>query len=104
MSAASQHFQSQAVTILVVATGALGFGLFGAAEYRVSMEFLPTAMLMATVLVLVAYVVLVWSVRRILESDDVTGKDVVRGPLLCLLLIILYSSCISLIGIFDNLA
>ena len=37
----TQHYQSQSIAILAIATGAIGFGLFQA-EFRVSMEFLPT--------------------------------------------------------------
>ena len=33
----TRHFRNQAVTMLAIATGALGFGLFGA-EFRVSTE------------------------------------------------------------------
>ena len=101
MSAASRHFQSQAVTMLAVATGALGFGLLGA-EFRVSTEILPMGKFVAAGYVLVAYVALVRSVRGILESDSVTGKDVVRGPLLCLFLVVLYVISIFVIGIFDR--
>ena len=52
--------------------------------------------------VLVAYVALVRSVRGILESDGVTGKDVVRGPLVYLFLVVLYVISIFVIGIFDR--
>ena len=101
MSTDSQHFQSQAVTMLAIATGALGFGLLGA-EFRVSMEILPMGKFVAAGYVLVAYVALVRSVRGILESDGVTGNDVVRGPLFYLLLVVLYVVSIFVIGIFNN--
>ena len=102
MSAASRHFQSQAVTMLAVATGALGFGLLGA-EFRVSTEFLPTVKFVAAGYVLFFYVALVRSVRGILESDGVTtGEDVVRGPLFYLFLVVVYVISIFVIGIFDN--
>ena len=101
MSADSKHFQTQSVTLLAIATAAVGFGLFGA-EFRVSMEFLPTAKFMAAGSVLVVYVALVRSVRGILESDDVTGKDVVRGPLFYLLLLVFYVVSIFVIDIFEN--
>ena len=37
----TRHCQAQAVTMLAIATGALGFGLFGA-EFRLSTEPLPS--------------------------------------------------------------
>ena len=87
MSTDSKHFQAQSVTLLVTATGVLGFGLLGA-DFRVSMEFLPTAKFVGAGYVLAAYVVLVRSVRGILEKDNVTGKDVVQGPLTYLFLVV----------------
>ena len=42
----TRHFRTQAVTMLAIATGALGFGLFGA-EFRVSTELLPAMKLAA---------------------------------------------------------
>ena len=81
VEARSQHFQSQAVAMLAMATGAIGFGLFGA-EFRVSTEFVPTFKLVAGGFVLVCYVAVAQSVKDILvESADVTGRDVATGPL-----------------------
>ena len=59
------HCQSQAVTMLAMATGAIGFGLFGE-EFRVSTELLPTMKLVAGGYALVCYLLLVGSVRDIL--------------------------------------
>ena len=101
MSADSQHFQSQAVTILAIATGAIGFGLFGA-DFRVSVDLLPTMKFVAGGYVLVFYIVLVRSVRGILESGGVTGKDVAQGPLFYMFLVVLYVVSIFVVGIFDN--
>ena len=101
MSADSKHFQAQSVTLLAIATGAVGFGLFGA-EFRVSMEFLPTAKFVAAGYVLVVYVALVRSVSRILQSDDVTGEDVVQGPLFYMFLVVLYVVSIFVVGIFES--
>lgn len=103
MSTDSKHFQAQSVTLLVTATGVLGFGLLGA-DFRVSMELLPTAKFVGAGYVLAAYVVLVRSVKGILEKDNVTGKDVVQGPLTCLFLVVIYVVSIFAIGIFENSA
>ena len=97
----SQHFQSQAVTMLAIATGAIGFGLFGT-EFRVSMELLPTMKFVAGGYVLVFYLALVRSVRGILESCKVTGRDVVRGPLFNMFLVVLYVVSIFVTDIFDG--
>ena len=101
VEAQSQHFQSQAVTMLVMATGAIGFGLFGT-EFRVSTELLPTMKFGAGGLVLVFYVMLVRSVRNILESSEVTGRDVVAGPLFHMFLVVLYVVFIFVVDIFDD--
>ena len=101
VQARTQHFQSQAVAMLAVATGAIGFGLFGA-EFRVSTEFLPTLKLVAGGFVLVFYVAVAQSVKDILESADVTGRDVATGPLVRLFLIVVYVACIFVADILDN--
>ena len=101
VEARSLHFQSQAVAMLAMATGAIGFGLFGA-EFRVSTEFLPTLKLVAGGLVLVFYVAVAQSVKDILESAVVTGRDVATGPLVRLFLVVIYVVCIFVADIFDN--
>ena len=101
VEARSLHFQSQAVAMLAVATGAIGFGLLGA-EFRVSTDFLPTLKLVAGGFVIACYVALVGSVRKILERDDVTGRDVVTGPLFNLFLVVFYVVCIFVADVFDN--
>ena len=101
VEARSQHFQSQAVAMLAMATGAIGFGLFGA-EFRVSTEFVPTFKLVAGGFVLVCYVAVAQSVKDIFESADVTGRDVATGPLVRLYLVVIYVACIFVADIFDN--
>jgi len=96
-----RHFRTQAVTMLAVATGVLGFGLFGA-EFRVSTEFLPTMMFVAGGLALVCYMALVQSVRVILLSDDVNGRRVAWGPLMYMFLVVVYVVCVFVAGIFDS--
>ena len=48
----TRHFRTQAVTMPAIATGTLGFGLFGV-EFRVSTELLPAMKLAAGGLALV---------------------------------------------------
>ena len=100
-TAQSQHLQSQSIAILAIATGAMGFGLLGS-EFRVSMEFLPTMQFVGAGYVLVAYIALVGSVRHILESERVTGRRVVQGPLLNMFLLVLYVVAIFVAGILDT--
>lgn len=97
----SQHFQSQAVTILAIATVALGFGLFGA-EFRASVELLPVAKCVSGGYALVFYAALVISVRRILESSHVSGRDVTQGPLTHMAVVMVYVASIFVLGLFEN--
>ena len=97
----TRHFRTQAVTMLVIATGALGFGLFGA-EFRVSTELLPTTMLAAGGLALVCYGALAESVGIILQSGEVSGRQVARGPLRAMFLVVFYVVSAFVIGIFDD--
>ena len=97
----TRHFRNQAVTVLAVATGALGFGLFGV-EFRVSTDLLPTMKLAAGGLALVFYAVLAGSVSGILQSGDVSGRQVARGPLRSLFLVVFYVVSAFVVGIFDS--
>ena len=87
--------------MLAIATGTLGFGLFGA-EFRVSTELLPVMKLAAGGLALVFYVALAESVRVILQSGDVTGRQVARGPLRQMFLVIVYVATVFVVGIADS--
>ena len=84
-----------------MATGAIGFGLFGQ-EFRVSTELLPTMKLVAGGYALVCYLLLVRSVRDIVESDDVTGLQVSQGPLTNMLLVVLFVVSVFVVGILDD--
>ena len=97
----SQHFQSQAVAMLAIATGAIGFGLFEA-EFRISMDLLPMTKLAVGGAAVVCYLVLFRSVGVILESREVTGRDVVRGPLFNMFLVVFYVVSIFVTDIFDG--
>ena len=95
------HYQSQAVAMLTIATGAIGFGLVGR-EFRVSTELLPTMRLVAGGYALVCYLVLVGSVRDVLESGDVTGREVTQGPLTYMLLVVFFVVSVFVVGISDD--
>lgn len=97
----TRHFQAQAVAMLAIGTGVIGFGLFGA-EFRVSMDLLPTMKFGAGGFALVSYVALVGSVRIILQSGDVTGRRVAQGPLLYMFLVVVYVVSVFVVGIFDG--
>ena len=95
MTDESRHFQSLSITLLAIGTAALGFGLFGAkflietapyvSENADSHSIVESVdVFVKTVVVLVAlflYAMLVLSVRSILIQTEVTGEDVVQGPL-----------------------
>ena len=97
----TRHFRTLAVTMLAIATGALGFGLFGA-EFRVSADLLPTVKLVAGGLALVFYVALAESVRVTLQSGDVSGRQVARGPLRHMFLVMFYVVSVFVVGIADS--
>lgn len=97
----SRHFQSLSVTMLAIATGALGFGLFEAG-FRVSTAFLPTMKFAAGGLALVFYVALAESVRGIVQNSEVTGRQVARGPLIWMFLVVVYVASVFVIGNFDG--
>ena len=84
-----------------MATGAIGFGLIGQ-EFRVSTELLPTMKLVAGGYALVCYLLLVRSVRDILESDDVNGLQVSQGPLTNMLLVVVFVVSVFVVRIFDS--
>ena len=67
-----------------------------------STEFLPTFKLVAGGFVLVFYVAVAQSVKDILESEVVTGRDVATGPLARLFVLVIYVACIFVADILDN--
>ena len=97
----TRHFRTQAVMMLAIATGALGFGLFGA-EFRVSTDPLPAMKLAAGRLALVFHTVLTGSVSGILQSGDVSGRQVARGPLRNIFLVMVYVVSVFVVGIVDS--
>ena len=97
----SRHFQSQAVAILAIATGAFGFGLFEV-EFRISTDLLPMTKIWVGVAAVVYYMALIRSVGVILVSSEVTGQDVVRGPLLYMTSVAFHVIAIFVTDIFDD--
>ena len=97
----TRHCQAQAVTLLAIATGVLGFGLFGA-EFRLSTEPLPALKFASGGLALVIYMALAESVRVILRNDGVTGRQVAEGPLRRMFLVVVYVISVFVVGIFEG--
>lgn len=97
----TRHFQTQAVTMLAIATGAIGFGLFGA-EFRVSEELLPAMKFAAGGYALLWYWLLTRSVKNILDSGEVTGRQIVEGPLTYMFLVVVFVVSVFVVGIFEG--
>ena len=97
----TRHFRTRAITMPAIATGALGFGFFEA-EFRVSTELLPVMKLSAGGLALVCYVALAESVRFTLQDGDVTGRQVARGPLRAMFLVVFCVVSVFVIEIFEG--
>ena len=111
------HLQAQTVTMLAIATGALGFGLFGA-EFSVSFDGPPSATVQllppitaellslmklgAGGFALICYVDLIRSVDRILVSNEVTGEHVATGPLHNMYLVVVFVVTVFVLGIFEE--
>ena len=91
-----------AVAILAIATAAIGFGLFGGdveihrrvAEGGVALGF-QRGKLIGILVSGMFYVLVLWSVSRILRGDRVTGRQLADGPLLWL-----YMEMVSLGGLY----
>ena len=110
MNAQSQHFQSISVTILAIATAAMGFGLFGAdfrpvanlPETRLE-SFLAVAKLLAGGLALLQYAAVLASVAKILIQDgNVSGRQVTLGPLVLMAVEMAFVAAIFVIGVFES--
>ena len=86
MTEESRHFQSLSVAILAMGTAAVGFGLFGAELSP--RPALPLAVKFVAGLFAIGYYFgLVHSIRGILTRSEVSGEDVMHGPLFWMLLI-----------------
>jgi hypothetical protein len=109
MSAHSNH-QNQALTILTIATAAIGFGLFGS-DFDTGTTLLegglsPTfarAKLGYGIVALGFYVTVLKSVREILmQSDNVTGRHIVEGPLSRMYAEMVFVALIFIVGAFEE--
>ena len=110
MNSESRHFQSLSVTILAIATAAMGFGLFGADFHPVESfaevgfeTFLAAAKLLSGGLALIHYLAVLVSVARMLVQDsNVTGRQVTLGPLVLMGAEIAFVAAIFVIGVFEQ--
>ena len=110
MNSNSRHFQSLSVTILAIATAAIGFGLFGADFHPVESlaaagfaTFLASAKLLSGGLALIHYSAVLVSVARILMQDtNATGRQVSLGPLVLMGLEMAFVAAIFVIGVFEQ--
>ena len=96
----TEHWQAQSVAILAIGTGALGFGLF-ATDFRLSTDMLPALKCAAAGFALAGWVALAQSVNVILRIRAVSGRQVARGPLARMFLVVIYVSTVFVIGVFD---
>ena len=79
-----RHFQSLSIAILAIGTAAVGFGLFGA-DVSPEPALLLATKLVAGLFALGYYLGLIHSIRGILIRPDVSGDDVMQGPLFWML-------------------
>jgi hypothetical protein len=109
MNPHSNH-QNQALTILAIATAAIGFGLF-AAEFRTGTVLFgtgPGSDLARTKLLcggaaLVSYTAVLVSVGGIIAQDDsVTGRQVAQWPMFLMALEMAFIALIFIVGVFEN--
>ncbi len=109
MTPHSNH-QNQALTILAIATAAIGFGLFGAEFSTGQILFEPglSGILARTKLgcgsmALVSYATVLASVAVIVMQDDnVTGRNVAEGPILLMSIEMTFVALILIIGVFEE--
>ena len=111
ISQQSQHFQSISVTILAIATAAVGFGLFGA-DFRVISSipelqgpalFWAALKLICGAGAMVSYASVVVAVGRTLAQEvPVTGRQVTLGVLLLAGVVMAFVALIFIIGVFEE--
>lgn len=107
----SQHFQSLSVTILAIATAAVGFGIFGA-DFRIisGLPELHGIVLFWAVLKLICgagamigYASVVVAVGKMLTQESpVTGRQVALRPLLLTGVVMVFVAFIFIIGVFEE--
>ena len=109
MSPHANH-QNQALTILAIATAAIGFGLF-AAEFRAGTVLFETGLgsdlartkLLCGAAALVSYAAVLVSVAEIIAQDDnVNGRQVVRWPMFLMSLEMVFIALIFIVGVLEK--
>ena len=104
------HRQNQSLTILAIATAVVGFGLFGA-DFNtgaILLDSSPTASLARIKLsfglaALSSYATVLVSVAAILRRrTNVTGRQLVAGPLHRMYLVLFFIGLIFVTGIFEE--
>ncbi len=107
----SRHFQSLSVTILAIATAAIGFGLFGA-DFRIiaSLPELRGPILFWAALntvcgagAVIGYASVVVAVTKILTQESlITGRQVALSALLLTGVVMVFVAFIFIIGVFEE--
>ena len=107
----SQHFQSLSLTILAIATAAIGFGLFGVdfptvaslPELQGPARFWAALKLICGAGGMISYASVVVAVGKILAQDSpVTGRQVALAPLLLMGVVVAFVALIFVIGVFQE--
>ena len=107
----SQHFQSLSLTILAIATAAIGFGLFGVdfptiaslPELQGPARFWAALKLICGAGGMISYASVVVAVGKILAQDSpVTGRQVTLAPLLLMGVVVAFVALIFVIGVFQE--
>ena len=111
VSEQSRHFQSLSVTILAIATAAIGFGLFGAdfhvvaslPELRGPVLFWAVLKLACGAGAMIGYASVVIAVGRILtQESSLTGRQVTLSALLLTGVVMVFVALIFIIGVFEE--
>ncbi len=99
----------QALTILAISTAVMGFGLFGGDLFPdgILIDSLPNSISsLKFVCAGMVFSYYVWGFRLtkdiVLRGNDVTGKDVVDGPLTQLFWQVLYVALIFVLGVIEE--
>ena len=104
------HRQNQALTILAIATATIGFGLFGA-DFNTGKILLDSGLTASLarakvalgVAALLSYATVLASVASILRRrTNITGQQLVTGPLQRTYLELFYIGLIFVAGIFEG--
>jgi CBS domain containing-hemolysin-like protein len=107
----SQHFQSLSLTILAIATAAIGFGLFGVdfptiaglPDLEGPARFWAALKLICGAGGMISYASVLVAVGKILTQDSpVTGRQATLGPLLLMGVVMVFVALIFIIGVFEE--